>query len=180
MTGLGLASFATPVGPCALVWGDTGIVAVQLPERDPAITLARLRRRVPTAVATEPPPAVAAACARMAAMLDGSGDDLADVAVDLRGTAFEIAVWTVARTIPPGTTRTYGEVAGRVGSPGQARAVGQALGRNPCPLVVPCHRVLAAHGAIGGFSAHGGATTKRRLLFLEGAITAEPLSLFDG
>jgi methylated-DNA-[protein]-cysteine S-methyltransferase len=83
--------------------------------------------------------------------------------------AFHRAVYAVARAIPPGETLTYGEVARRLGDPGSARAVGQALGRNPFAIIVPCHRVVAAGGATGGFSAHGGAATKRRILAIEGA-----------
>ena len=82
-------------------------------------------------------------------------------------------VYEVARTIPPGATLTYGEIAARLELPGAARDVGQALGRNPFPLVVPCHRVVAAGGRLGGFSARGGAATKRRLLAIEGAIAPD-------
>lgn len=176
------ALFETPIGWCGLAWGARGITAVQLPERDRAATAARLARRLPTArPATEVPAPIVAVCDRIVAVLGGGHDDLADVVLDLDGVgAFEAQVYAVARAIAPGDTSTYGEVAARVGSPGSARAVGQAMGRNPCPLIVPCHRVLAAHGAAGGFSAYGGVVTKRRLLFLEGAIPAEPLSLFDG
>ena len=90
--------------------------------------------------------------------------------------AFNRRVYELARTIPPGSTMTYGEVARRLGSPGMARAVGQALGRNPYPIVVPCHRVLAADGRMGGFSAPGGVATKRRMLEIEGVegVRAEP------
>ena len=80
---------------------------------------------------------------------------------------FHRRVYDAARAIPPGKTLAYGEIAERIGAPGAARAVGQALGRNPFPIVVPCHRVLAAGGKIGGFSAHGGTATKRRMLAIE-------------
>ena len=82
---------------------------------------------------------------------------------------FHRRVYEAARAIPPGNTLSYGDIAKRVGAPGAARAVGQALGRNPFPIVVPCHRVLAAGGKIGGFSAQGGVATKRRMLAIEGA-----------
>ena len=153
---------------------------MQLPERDRQATAARLRRRVPRSYEADAPPAVAAARAGIVALLQGERVDLGDVVLDLRAvTSFEASVYTVARSIPPGETLTYGQVAARVGSADQARAVGQAMGHNPCPLVVPCHRVLAAHGALGGFSAHGGTVTKRRLLYIEGALDHEPLTLFD-
>ncbi len=82
---------------------------------------------------------------------------------------FNRRVYAVARAVPPGETITYGEIAERIGERGAAQAVGQALGRNPFPIVVPCHRVLAADGGLGGFSAHGGVATKRRMLAIEGA-----------
>ncbi len=176
----GITLVDTPIGWCGLAWTGRGIVAVHLPERDRATTVSRLRRRVGGALELPPPPVVTDAARRILTVLDGARDDLRDVVLDLSGvTSFEASVYAVARTIAPGATLTYGEVAALVGSPGLARAVGQAMGHNPCPLVVPCHRVLAAHGALGGFSAHGGTVTKRRLLFLEGALPAEQRSLFD-
>ena len=170
----------TAIGWCGLAWGDVGIVAVQLPERDRAATAARLRRRVADVTFAEPQGAVASARDRIVALVAGEPVDLGDVVLDLRGASpFELAVYDVARAIPPGRTRTYGDIAAEVGEPGAARAVGRAMGRNPCPLIVPCHRVLAAHGEMGGFSAFGGVVTKRRLLFIEGALASEPLSLFE-
>ncbi|CAO5233317.1 methylated-DNA--[protein]-cysteine S-methyltransferase [Frankia sp. AgKG'84/4] len=122
---------------------------------------------------------VAAAISRMVGLLDGVPDDLADVRVDLSGTPeFHQRVYKVTRAIPPGGTLTYGEVADRLGMPGAAQAVGQALGRNPMPIVVPCHRVLAAGGAMHGFSAPGGVETKRRMLVIEGAVAPPPPTLF--
>lgn len=111
-----------------------------------------------------------------------SGEDLAapdSVPLDLsRVPPFHARVYEVARTIPPGTTLTYGEIARRLGEPGAARAVGQALGANPFAPIVPCHRVLAAGGGTGGFSADGGVATKRRLLEIEGVHLEQP-ALFD-
>jgi methylated-DNA-[protein]-cysteine S-methyltransferase len=92
---------------------------------------------------------------------------------------FERRVYEVARTIVPGATLAYGDIAARLGAPGEARAVGQALGHNPFPLVVPCHRVLAAGGKVGGFSANGGIATKLRLLSIEGAQTSSAPPLFE-
>ncbi len=103
--------------------------------------------------------------------MHGQPVDLTPVALDMEGVPpFYRRVYDIARTIPPGRTLTYGDVAIKLGDPTNARAVGQALGRNPFPIVVPCHRVLAAHGSIGGFSASGGAATKRRMLMIEGAL----------
>ena len=103
-----------------------------------------------------------------------------DVALDLREIpAFHRRVYDIARHIPPGATLSYGEVAQRLGEPGAARAVGQALGRNPFPIVVPCHRVLAAHARSGGFSAPGGVATKLKLLMIERARFGNDPGLFD-
>ena len=93
--------------------------------------------------------------------------------------AFDRRVYEVARTIPPGSTLTYGEIATRLGDVGEARRVGRALGRNPFAIVVPCHRVVAAGGKLGGFSASGSIVTKLRLLTIEGAPTNGTLPLFD-
>jgi methylated-DNA-[protein]-cysteine S-methyltransferase len=107
--------------------------------------------------------------AQLEAYFAGERVDLSGVALDLGGVpAFHSDIYAVLRTLSWGVTATYGELARRVGAPGAARAVGQAMGRNPVPIIVPCHRVLAAGGKIGGFSAYGGALTKERLLALEG------------
>ena len=162
--------FETPVGRCALAWNATGLVAVQLPERSSAATVARLRRRFPGAAARIPPRRVRQAVTAIVRLLRGGRDTLAAIPLDLsRCTAFHRRVYEIARTIPAGETWTYGALAARAGSPGAARAVGQAMARNPFPLVVPCHRVTGAQGWAGGFSAHGGVSTKFRLLRIEGA-----------
>jgi methylated-DNA-[protein]-cysteine S-methyltransferase len=162
--------FKTPVGYCAVAWNATGLVAVQLPERSAAATRARLRRRLPGASASRPPRRVRQAVAAIERLLRGGPDTLAGIALDLsRCTPFHRRVYELARTIPAGETWTYGALAARAGSPGAARAVGQAMARNPFPLVVPCHRVTGAQGRAGGFSAHGGVGTKFRLLRIEGA-----------
>jgi len=164
--------FPTALGPVGLAWHDDGVVGVQLPEAGVRETRARLTRRFPSAVAQEPPtePAILDAMAAIAALLaDGEGD-LSAIAVDLtRVPAFHRRVYELVRAIPPGATRTYGDVATELGEPGAAQAVGQAMGHNPVPIVVPCHRVVAAGGRLGGFSARGGNATKRRMLEIEGA-----------
>ena len=116
-----------------------------------------------------------AAIADIVALLDGGAGDLSGVALDMEGVAdFDRKVYEVARTIVPGETMSYGAIAARLGDPGAARGVGQALGRNPFAIVVPCHRVVTADGGLGGFSAAGGSTTKRRMLEIEGAAVAPP------
>ncbi|MFC9790413.1 methylated-DNA--[protein]-cysteine S-methyltransferase [Rhodococcus sp. NPDC127528] len=168
MTSLGYTLFATPIGRCAVVWGERGIVGVALPEGSDALTTERVSLWFPAATEREPDPAARRAIDGVVAVLTGEPDPLADVELDLAAVPdFDRRVYAVTRAITPGSTLTYGEVAARIGSPDAAQAVGQALGRNPVPLLVPCHRVLAADGGVGGFSAHGGTVTKRALLALE-------------
>jgi len=162
--------FDTAVGRCAVAWSSTGLVAVQLPEASEAAACERLQRRFPGAVEAVPGETVARALATIGALLHGEPADLNGIALDFsRVPDFHRRVYVAAREIAPGQTLTYGELAARIGSAGAARAVGQAMGRNPFPIVVPCHRVLAAGGRVGGFSAHGGIATKLRLLRIEQA-----------
>jgi methylated-DNA-[protein]-cysteine S-methyltransferase len=165
----GVTLFDTAIGRCGLAWGPGGIVGVQLPEPAGA-DRARLLQRFPDAVEGEPPPEILEIVGRLQAHLEGGVVDLDSIELDQGGVPeFDRRVYELTRAIPRGETRTYGEIAAALGDPGAARAVGQALGRNPFPIVVPCHRVLAAAGRPGGFSAHGGVATKRRLLAIEGA-----------
>jgi methylated-DNA-[protein]-cysteine S-methyltransferase len=180
MTAHGFALFDTAIGACGVAWGERGLIGVQLPEASEARTRTRMRRRFPDAREAPPPPPVQRAIEGMVALLDGEAVDLAAVALDMAGVPpFDRRVYEVARTILPGATLAYGDIAARLGAPGEARAVGQALGRNPFPLVVPCHRVLAAGGRIGGFSANGGIATKLRLLSIERARTSSAPTLFQ-
>jgi methylated-DNA-[protein]-cysteine S-methyltransferase len=175
----GYALFETAIGLCAIVWDARGIVGTQLPEAGRGAAVRRLQRRFPDAHSGRPAPAIAAAMARIEAVLAGAKDDFADLALDWRTvSAFDRAVYREAQAIPYGETITYGILAARLGEPGRAQAVGQALGRNPWPIVVPCHRITAADGKMGGFSAPGGAATKLKLLEIEGALAAERLPLF--
>jgi len=173
--------FATAIGGIGIVWGERGVIGVQLPEGNDAATLARVERQHPQAEAetAAPPPDVQRAIDGIVALVAGRPADLRDVAVDLAATPeFDQRVYEVARGIAPGDTTTYGEIAARLGEPRAAREVGQALGHNPVPLIVPCHRVLAAGGKLGGFSARGGVTTKLRLLGIEGATPNGQPALF--
>ena len=180
MSEVEFALFDTAIGTCGIVWSERGIVAVQLPETNEPRTRARMLRRVPDAREAPPPPDVERAIAGIIALLRGEPAQLSDVGLDTSAIApFNRRVYEIARSIPPGSTLSYGEIAARLGDPGAAREVGQALGENPFPLVVPCHRVLAAHGKMGGFSAPGGTVTKRRLLTIEGALADVELPLFD-
>jgi methylated-DNA-[protein]-cysteine S-methyltransferase len=180
MTAREFALFDTAIGRCGIAWGERGVIGVQLPEASEARTLARMRRRFPDAREAPPPPAVQGAIDGTAALLDGEAIDLSAVPLDMDGVPeFDRRVYELARTVLPGATLSYGEIAARLGAPGEARAVGQALGQNPFPIVVPCHRVLGAGGKVGGFSANGGIATKLRLLSIEGARTSSEPTLFE-
>lgn len=167
----GYVLFDTAVGRCGIAWGaDGAVTAVRLPEESDEATARYLGAG---ADPFEPPAEVARVIAAIVDLVSGANldDDLAWVPLDMDGlTDFQRAVYEVARRIPPGSTRTYGEIATEIGLPGSARAVGRALGENPYPPVVPCHRVTAANGRTGGFSAGGGVTTKMRLLSTEQAV----------
>src|SRR5882724_6262445 len=167
----GFTLFETAIGSCGIAWAGRAIVGVQLPEADAGATRARLRRRFPDAGESRPPAALRPVLDAIVALLDGTASDLSTAPLDMTGVPpFHRRVYEVTRTIPPGATLSYGDIAARLGSPRAARAVGQALMRNPFALVVPCHRVLAAGGRLGGFSADGGLATKRRLLAIEGVV----------
>src|SRR5438094_7117231 len=164
------ALFDTPIGRCGIAWGSRGVAGVQLPEDAEAATRTRMLQRFPAACESDPPADVQRALDVIGTLLRGGAGDLSGIALDMEGVpAFHRRVYEVARTIPPGATLSYGDVAARAGAPGAARAVGQALRRNPFAIVVPCHRVLAAGGKVGGFSADGGIGTKLRMLSIEGA-----------
>ena len=180
MSAAGFALFDTSLGKCAIGWTDVGVAGVQLPEVDAAQTRRRSQRRFGAPDEASAPADVQQAIAAIVKLLDGERADLSSVALDMTGLApFDRSVYETTRRIPPGRTRTYGEIAAALGDPALARAVGQALGRNPFAIVVPCHRVLAADGRIGGFSANGGAITKQRLLLIEGARPGNDPGLFD-
>jgi methylated-DNA-[protein]-cysteine S-methyltransferase len=177
----GFRVFDTAIGSCGIAWAEHGrIVGTQLPEKDQEDTRAHMRRRFPGVLEIDPPPEVAAVIIRIRALLEGRRDPLLDVPLDMSDVpAFNQRVYEITRAIPPGRTLTYGEVAARLGEPGAARAVGQALGHNPFAPVVPCHRVLAAGSGAGGFSAEGGVATKLRMLQIEKAQLGSEPGLFD-
>ena len=165
---IGLALFDTAIGRCGIAWSDMAITGVQLPEAHELETRSRLGRRFAEVQVAPPPAHAQRAIDDIVTLLRGAPIDLSPIMLDLSGVpAFDQRVYEVTRTIPAGQTRTYGDLAIRLGSVGAARAIGQALGRNPFPIVVPCHRVLAAGGKLGGFSGHGGGSTKQRMLAIE-------------
>ncbi|MEH2511755.1 methylated-DNA-[protein]-cysteine S-methyltransferase [Nitrobacteraceae bacterium AZCC 1564] len=170
----GFALFDTEIGRCGVAWGEHGLLGVQLPETNDAQTRARIQQKAPGAQEASPPPNIQHACDAMARLLKGEKSDLSFITVDQSHIPeFNRKVYDVARTIQPGETLTYGDIAMRLGDKLLARAIGQALGQNPFPIVIPCHRVLAANGKTGGFSANGGVTTKFRMLAIEGAKIAQ-------
>jgi len=174
------AFFPTALGLCAVAWNEVGLTGVWLPEAEPGSLRRKVARRCEDAEESAPSGAIVEAVEAIARLLAGERVDLSGVAVDSAGIDdFDRRVYAVTRTIAPGRVLTYGEVAARVGADASARAVGQSLGRNAMPIVVPCHRVVATGGGPGGFSAPGGAATKRRMLAIEDAQPAGPPGLFD-
>lgn len=180
-SGSGHTLFLTALGSCGVAWGPAGITAVQLPEPTEEATRARLLRSLPRPVPpAAPPEEVQDAISGVQALLAGrSPGDLGRTVLDMsRLSAFHQRVYARTRGIPPGQTLTYGELAAELGDKGLARAIGQAMGANPFAPIVPCHRVLAAGGQPGGFSASGGALTKLRLLAMEGVAPGGTPDLF--
>jgi methylated-DNA-[protein]-cysteine S-methyltransferase len=179
MKGHRFTLFATEIGPCGIAWSARGVVAVQLPESSERATRARIVRRVPDALEAPPPPEVQRAVDGIVALLRGQASDLSTIALDMdRVPVFDRRVYEAARTIPPGATLSYGEIAMRLGARGAARDVGRALARNPFAVIVPCHRIVAAGGKLGGFSARGGVSMKLRLLAIENACLSGTRLLF--
>ncbi|MEA3065087.1 MAG: methylated-DNA-[protein]-cysteine S-methyltransferase [Sphingomonadales bacterium] len=176
----GYALFDTAIGRCALVWRGGLVIGAALPEASDERARAGLARRFPGAVETDPPSFAAHAIAGIVSLLAGGKTDLGEIALDLdHAPAFDRSVWEAARRIPCGEVRSYGDIARAVGAPQAAQAVGVALGRNPVPIIVPCHRVLAADGRSGGFSAPGGVATKFQILEIEGARRPGEPDLFE-
>jgi methylated-DNA-[protein]-cysteine S-methyltransferase len=171
----GFALFETAIGACGIVWSNRGIVGVQLPEGSERATRLRLGRRFPAAGEASPPARVRQTIDDIVALLSGERRDLRAAILDSDAVPdFNRRVYDLARTIPPGSTWSYGELALRLGDRNLARDVAQSLGQNPFPIIVPCHRVMAAGGKSGGFSAPGGVRTKLRLLSIERAQPGGP------
>ena len=172
--------FQTPVGTCGIAWNDVGVCAVSLPGPTADATRERLVRHHPSARETQPGRNIQSAIDDINRLLAGERVDLSHIVLDESAQPdFNRRVYAIARAIPPGQTMTYGAIAKQLGDPLLAQRVGQALGRNPNPIITPCHRVLAANGKMGGFSAPGGAETKHRMLLIERALPDEPLDLFQ-
>lgn len=170
MSGRGYTIFDTMVGRCGIAWGHGGIAGVQLPEAREIETRRRLYQLYPDAREARPPSNVEIAIEGIVAMLRGQAGDLSDISLDMTGIhAFSQRVYQMAQAIPRGETRTYGEIAARLGVAGAVHSVAQALAQNPFVIIVPCHRVLEAGSYADRMSPHGGSISKRRLLSIEGA-----------
>ena len=173
----GLHLFETAFGVAGLAWRESRVLAVRFPEDDADAVRTALRRRAGDAEEIPPPPAIQNLCSEIADLFAGGRPDFSIVDIDDDDLPeFDKGVWALTRKIPIGEIRTYGDIARALGDVAYSQRVGQALGRNPFPIIVPCHRVVGAGGAMTGFSAAGGVEAKRRLLKLEGALPAE---LFD-
>ena len=180
MAGRAYTIFDTGIGRCGIAWGDAGIVGVQLPEAREIETRKRLFQLYPEARETRPPLNVELAIEAIVALLRGESGDFSDVTLDMGGIhAFNQRVYQITQMIPRGETRTYGEVAARLGASGAVHSVAQAIARNPFVIIIPCHRVLEAGGYADKISPHGGVISKRRLLSIEGAGGPSSKTLFD-
>jgi methylated-DNA-[protein]-cysteine S-methyltransferase len=173
--------FDTSLGACGVAWSERGVTRLQLPERTPTATERRLKARPVNGGAGVPPVPVREAIAMLERYFTGERVDFASVALDLSHVgSFHRKIYDATRSLGWGQTASYGDLARQAGSPGAARAVGQAMGHNPVPIIIPCHRVLASGRKIGGFSAFGGAITKERLLALEGVHLGDGTPLLPG
>jgi methylated-DNA-[protein]-cysteine S-methyltransferase len=168
--------FETAGGFCGIAWSDTGVTRFQLPTKSAKSTERLLLRRLPAAEPGRPTPAIVEAVAEVKRYFEGEQVDFTGVALDLDGqNAFFLDIYAAARRIGWGRTTTYGTLAKELGAgPEAARDVGQAMAKNPVALIIPCHRVLAAGGKIGGFSAPGGSDAKLHMLELEGVQVGPP------
>lgn len=165
--------FDTALGMFGIGWADDGIARLQLPGLEPAEMDARLNRH--GATTGVPPCAVETVINRIEDYADGNVVEFGDVRLDLQGVPeFHQRAYALLLAYGWGETTTYGELARGLGDVTLSRAVGQAMGANPIPLIIPCHRVLASDRKAGGFSAPGGASAKVRMLALEGVSVGAP------
>lgn len=171
--------FPTPLGTCAIAWRDGKISGSHLPESTPELTASRIARRSGGAEPGSPPDFVNAAIDGILELLDGKPNDLTFIDCDFTGIGdFPAKVYHLSRAIKPGQTRTYGELAMELGDKAHAQGVGRALGANPFPIIVPCHRILGSGGRLTGFSAGGGVNTKLKMLEIEKAQIGKVPGLF--
>jgi O-6-methylguanine DNA methyltransferase len=180
--------FETPLGACGIAWKEQEIPHLlpvvtffQLPEATRSLADTRIARSSGGRKTSVPPPHIAGIIKKVQKHLHGNVQDFRDIVVDLDAAGpFARQVYEAVRKIPAGRTTSYGELAKDMNRPTASRAVGQALGRNPIPLIIPCHRVLARGKNPGGFSAHGGVETKAKMLEIEGAMIGLPAVIKSG
>ncbi|OAO02859.1 hypothetical protein A8B75_11190 [Sphingomonadales bacterium EhC05] len=174
-----LSLFPTPIGDCGIAWESGTVVATTLPDETSDATAARLAART-GAVSGDPPDDIRRAIRSIIALLEGIDANLSHIACDMNGIEpFAQKVYAATRAVPAGQTLTYGDIARQIGNVQLARTVGQTLGRNPFPIIIPCHRIVGAHGRLTGFSAPGGTRTKLKLLAIEEAAFGGASGLFD-
>jgi methylated-DNA-[protein]-cysteine S-methyltransferase len=172
--------FDTALGPCGIVWTANGIAGVNLPEGTEEKTRARVQKRFAEAEESTPTPEIGKIIGDIVALIAGEYIDFSTVTLDHAPLPeFSKRVYEIVRTIPIGQTLTYGDIAKALGDVALSREVGQAMGRNPTPVIMPCHRVVAASGKTGGFSAPGGVDTKMKLLSIERRHGNHAPTLFD-
>lgn len=180
MNSTGFIIFPTSIGPCGIAWREDLIIGVQVAEDDAALTRARILERFPDAEPLIAPDFVTHAVQQVGALLKGEKIDFSQTPLALdRLPALNRQVYEIILKVPPGETTTYGAIARIIGDVHLSQAIGYALGKNPFPIIVPCHRVLGANGKVGGFSANGGTATKMRLLNIERARTSDMPNLFE-
>jgi methylated-DNA-[protein]-cysteine S-methyltransferase len=173
------AVFETEIGWAGVAWAENGLIGAYLPEANPQVVRAGFARKFAGITEAGPPPAIAAVIDGIRALMRGEKIDLSDAPLDIaRVPEFNAKVYGITRRIPAGETLTYGQIAMQLGDKLLSQQVGAALGKNPWPIIVPCHRVTAANGKLGGFSARGGTDTKLKLLAIEGASVAAQQNLF--
>lgn len=174
-------TFGTAFGTCAIAWSVGGLTRVRLPQQDVAELAERLAINA-LAWDAEPLPDVASTAVEViTGYMAGERPDFRRVRIDWGSVpGYNARIYRALARVPYGTTTTYGALAAEIGKPNAARAVGMAMGRNPWPIVIPCHRVLASGQQLGGFSAPGGVTTKVKLLQLEGSLPGSDAPMLPG
>jgi methylated-DNA-[protein]-cysteine S-methyltransferase len=181
MSQVAYALFPTRIGSCAVLWRGGALTGVLLPATDENAAITAINARARDAVAAQPPASIGCVIDRITQLCAGKPVGFDDACMDRsRIEPFANQVYDILMRVPFGEMTTYGAIAAEIGDRNLSRAVGAALGANPFPIVIPCHRVVGADGRLGGFSAPGGGDTKRRLLDIEGAFAADKLPLFGG
>lgn len=181
MDSTGINIFDTPIGPCGIAWDAGKIIGVEIGDADESETRYRLQSRFDNAETSFAPDYVSKAINKVQLLLDGGDPDFSQTPLALDQVPdLNRKVYQILLELKAGETITYGAIARRLGDVSLSQAVGYALGKNPFPIIVPCHRVLGSNGKVGGFSAAGGTATKLRLLNIERARTSTELDLFGG